>query len=109
PVTFVFEIPLKEGEGDVLLEVLRCLRSELDVSEMRAIITLPATMPPGAYDQRAGIVRDLPFDRFVCRHLTVEIKRVEPAADVQHRQPDVFQRLEHVAPAVELVVVRMRE
>ena len=89
--------------------MLRRLRSELDPAERAAVAARPSAVQPRSDDERRLVRGVLLLHRAVHAERAVEILRVEPGGDDEHRVVDVLEILRHVARLPVLVVRAVRQ
>src|SRR2546427_6245908 len=84
----VLQIEVEERQLDRGAIVLRRLRSELDSAERAAVAARPSAVQPRSDDERRLVRGVLLLHRAVHAERAVEILRVEPGGDDQHRVAD---------------------
>src|SRR6185503_7146409 len=106
-VALVLQVVGEKGRLDILSEILRRRRSEIDLAEFLAGSSRPAAVTPGTDDEKVLRALIMLLQLTINGDRAVEILLVPPAGDVQGRNGHAREVRLHRLSLPEAVVVRV--
>ena len=85
-----FQVLFKKWKHDVFAIVIAGVGGKTDAAQMIAFVAAPAAMHPGTYHQGIEDFRVVAIDGVEKSERALQIFRIKPAADGEHRAMNIF-------------------